>query len=363
MGEKFLITGGAGFIGSAFCRFLINKTNNKAVIVDKFSYGSNKNSLSTIKNSKRVKIYAEDLCEYEAIKKILIKENPDKIIHFAAETHVDHSIENPKKFFINNLLATFNLLEIAKHYYTTYHKNKKFLFHHVSTDEVFGDSFDQSVKSTESSAYLPNSPYSATKAGSDHLVRAWGKTFCLPVTISYSSNNFGSFQANDKLIPKVIKNAIEEKTIPIYGDGLQKRNWIYVDDNVSAIYKIATKSSAGEKYNIAGINEITNIDVVKMICKKIDYYFLKKYKILRQSHKLIRFVNDRVAHDKVYSIDSSKIRKKFKWNEVENFESNLEKTIKWYFENSVLDLPKTQEINSNYLNISKTKENGNFLNI
>ena len=332
---RFFITGGAGFIGSELVRHLINTTSCEVFNADALSYAGNLDSLESIKNSERYKFLNLDICDYELLLDAINNFRPDFILHLAAESHVDRSIENPDHFFSTNVFGTLNMLKASREYWNALEGNKRqsFRFHHISTDEVYGDLGRGSTnKFDESSAYDPSSPYSASKASSDHLVRAWGRTYGLPIVISNCSNNYGPYQFPEKLIPNVIINAINNKPINIYGDGLQVRDWLYVSDHVEALLQIVLNSDPGETYNIGGNNEVTNIEIVNKICSLLDevHPLNSQY-----SYKnLIHFVEDRPGHDQRYAINSEKILKDIGWYPKENFDSGLEKTVRWYLNNS-----------------------------
>ncbi len=326
---KFLITGGAGFIGSCFVRYLINNTSHQVLNIDKLSYASDINSVNSVSDSKRYKFIKDDICNFSNLKKIFLEYQPDYVVHLAAESHVDRSINGPLEFIQTNVIGTFNLLEASRLYLKEQSKDKKnlFRFHHVSTDEVYG-SLGEVGYFIETTPYDPSSPYSATKASSDHLVRAWHRTFNIPISLSNCSNNYGPFQSTDKLIPLTIKNALLGKKIPIYGDGSQIRDWLHVEDHVNAIYKIIIKPMVGETFNIGGNNERTNLDIVNSICNVLDS--IKPNSNNKSYKELISFVSDRPGHDLRYAIDSSKIQKELDWKPMIEFEIGLRKTIEWY---------------------------------
>lgn len=326
---KFLITGGAGFIGSCLVRYLINNTSHQVLNIDKLSYASDLNSVNSVSDNKRYKFIKDDICNFSNLKKIFLDYQPDVVVHLAAESHVDRSISEPLDFIKTNVIGTFNLLEVSRLYLKEHSTDKKnlFRFHHVSTDEVYG-SLGETGYFLETTPYDPSSPYSATKASSDHLVRAWHRTFNLPISLSNCSNNYGLFQSTDKLIPLTIKNALLGKKIPIYGDGSQIRDWLHVEDHVSAIYEIITSPMVGETFNIGGNNEKTNMDVVTSICNILD--LIKPDPNNKSYKELITFVSDRPGHDLRYAIDSSKIQKQLNWKPVIKFEDGLRKTIEWY---------------------------------
>jgi len=332
---NILVTGGAGFIGSAFIRFVLRNTEFNVLNVDALTYAGNLESLKDIESNPRYKFKRIDICDYKNLSSTFINFKPNLIVHFAAESHVDRSIDSPMNFLNTNIIGTFNLLEISRNYYHSLNDSQKpsFRFHHVSTDEVYGDLEPDQEAFSETNPYLPSSPYSASKASSDHFVRAWKRTYGLPVVITNCSNNYGPYQFPEKLIPLVINNAINFKEIPIYGSGLQIRDWLYVDDHVSGILKAALDGDIGETYNIGGNNELTNIDVVKKICNYLDKYKPSHNERIKNYHELISYVPDRVGHDSRYAINSSKIYNELSWRPVETFDTGLEKTIDWYLEN------------------------------
>ena len=329
--KKIIVTGGAGFIGGAVVRKLLKETNALIYNVDKISYASDFTCINQIKSSKeRHFLHKINLVNKNDLEKLIYKIRPDLIIHLAAETHVDRSIENPSQFVESNIIGTFNLLEVSTDYWKTldYNSRNNFRFHHVSTDEVFG-SLGPNEYFNESSNYAPMSPYSASKASSDHLVRSWHNTFGLPTLISNCSNNYGPFQFPEKLIPLTILKALNEEKIPIYGDGQNIRDWLFVDDHVDAIFKIITKGKIGESYCIGGNNPMTNLEVVKKICSILD---IQKPMIFK--HKdLIEFVKDRPGHDFRYAIDASHIKKEINWQPKYNFDIAINNTVLWYIEN------------------------------
>ena len=326
---KYLVRGGAGFIGSSYIKYLINKTNSNVLNLDKLSYASNINSLDEVSTNKRYRFIKADICNFDLVKEIILDFKPDYLVHFAAESHVDRSIKAPRVFIETNILGTFNLLEASKIYWNELIEKKKntFRFHHISTDEVYG-SLGKFGSFIETTAYDPSSPYSASKASSDHLVMSWHRTFELPVLITNCSNNYGPFQSYDKLIPVVIRNAIEGTEIPIFGSGKQVRDWLYVEDHVDALHTIINTAEIGETFNIGGNNEKTNIQVVNLICEIIDD--IKPRENGKSYKELIKFVTDRPGHDFRYAINPSKIRNKINWEPKFSFEEGLTKTIKWY---------------------------------
>ena len=336
--KKFLITGGAGFIGSALIRHIINNTNHLVINVDKLSYAGNLESLSEIEVNERYSFEQIDICKTDEIKKIFGKYHPDVVIHLAASTHVDKSIDAPDEFIQTNIFGTYVLLEQARNYWSGLNKGIKkdnFRFHHVSTDEVYGDLNQSDELFTEKTSYAPSSPYSASKASSDHLVRAWHRTFKLPILITNCSNNYGPYQFPEKLIPLTILNALEGKPIPIYGDGKQIRDWLYVDDHARALLLVALSGNPGETYNIGGHNALQNIDVIKTICQILDKVQPSKMKSVSKYENLITFVDDRPGHDLKYAIDASKIFKTLGWSPDENFNTGILKTVKWYLDNKI----------------------------
>ena len=338
--KRIMITGGAGFIGSAIIRFLIYKKKCKVLNFDKITYAGNLSSLKNISKNSRYYFVKGDICNQNLVTKTIREFKPDAVMHLAAETHVDRSIDSPKVFIKTNILGTFVLLESAKQYWQSLNSDSKnnFRFHHISTDEVYG-----SVKGgklfNEDSAYNPSSPYSASKASSDHLTRAWHRTYYFPIIITNCSNNYGPYQMPDKLIPLVIVNALMNKPLPVYGNGKHYRDWLHVDDHVRALYKVITKGSIGETYNISSGNEKTNIEVVKKICEILDeikprLVKSKKNKKKINSYKsLICYVPDRPGHDQRYGIDNSKICKNLNWTSKEPFNVGLRKTVEWYLNN------------------------------
>ena len=330
--DTVMVTGGAGFIGSALCRHLVGTARTRVVNVDKLTYSGNLESLRTIDNSPNYVFRQADICDDRAMLELMRAERPDRIIHLAAESHVDRSIDGPAVFIETNVVGTFRLLNAALTYWREQDEEAqdRFRFHHVSTDEVFGDlPFDSGVF-TESSAYAPSSPYSASKAASDHFVRAWHETYGLPVVLSNCSNNYGPYHFPEKLIPLVILNAMEGKALPVYGDGRNIRDWLYVDDHARALALIATRGRIGESYNVGGRAERTNLAVVEAICDTLDRLRPRR----DGSHRdLIAFVTDRPGHDRRYAIDPAKIETELGWAAQESFESGLEKTVRWYLDN------------------------------
>lgn len=330
---KILVTGGAGFIGSALCRHLVGK-GYEIYNIDKLTYAGNLQSLKTIADRKNYHFYQLDIADSDAIFKILEKEQIDAVMHLAAESHVDRSILGPSAFIQTNIVGTFHLLEAARRYWEKLSSQQKdaFRFHHISTDEVFGDlPFDSGIF-TETTPYNPSSPYSASKASSDHLVRAWHHTYGLPTLISNCSNNYGPYHFPEKLIPLVILSALDEKPLPIYGEGKNIRDWLYVEDHARALETIVRHGKVGESYNVGGHNERTNLQVVEAICDVLDT--VKPWKNKKSYRELISFVKDRAGHDRRYAIDPTKIMTELHWKPQETFDTGLKKTVKWYLDNA-----------------------------
>lgn len=337
MNKKFLITGGAGFVGSALIRHIINSTNHSVVNVDKLTYAGNHESLKSIENDLRYSFEQVDICNPKELKQVFNKHQPDILVHLAAESHVDRSIDGPGEFIQTNIVGTYVLLEEARAYWLNLDKNKKnmFRFHHVSTDEVYGDLEGTNDFFTEKTSYSPSSPYSASKASADHLVRAWQRTFKLPTLITNCSNNYGPYQFPEKLIPLIILNALDGKNLPIYGDGMQIRDWLYVDDHAKALLNVALNGQIGETYNIGGHNELKNIEVVKNICNILDEIVPSKHKGITKYKQLITYIDDRAGHDVRYAIDARKISDKLNWTPDETFSTGIKKTVKWYLKNTI----------------------------
>ena len=326
---NIIVTGGAGFIGSALIRYLINTTEHRVLNIDKLTYAGNLRSLDSISENPRYEFMQADICDAAMMGDTIQGFAPDKIIHLAAESHVDRSVDGPSDFIKTNILGTFTLLQAVLAYWQP-NRNKSFIFHHVSTDEVYG-SLGNEGYFTELTAYSPNSPYSASKASSDHLVRAWHATYGLPVVISNCSNNYGSYQFPEKMIPLMILNTLNNKVLPVYGDGNNIRDWLHVEDHVRALYLIMTQGKPGETYNIGGNSEKTNLEVVNQICATLEKLMPSKD---RPYKDLIDFVEDRPGHDYRYAIDSSKLRNELGWRPSETFETGLEKTVLWYLNNN-----------------------------
>lgn len=332
---KIFVTGGMGFIGSAVIRRLIKETNFDIVNIDKLTYAGNPSSLNKISNSKRYIHEQVDICNINDLNGLFDKHSPNYVMHLAAETHVDRSIDGPFEFINTNIVGTYNLLESARRYFNSISNKKKvtFRFHHISTDEVYGDLVNTEDLFTEQTSYSPSSPYSASKAASDHLVRSWGRTYKLPVLITNCSNNYGPYHFPEKLIPHVILNALQGKSLPVYGDGLQIRDWLYVEDHAKALIKVITEGEIGETYNIGGHNEKTNLEVVQTICDLLEELVLEKPADVINYRDLITFVKDRPGHDVRYAIDASKIELELGWVPEESFETGLRKTVQWYIDN------------------------------
>ena len=327
-----MITGGAGFIGSAVARHLINNTPHQVCVIDKLSYAGNLENLSSLISNPHFEFHCIDVCDRAAVDQVLADVRPDILMHLAAESHVDRSIDGPAPFIQTNLIGTFILLEASRSHWQTLSDSarKIFRFHHVSTDEVYG-SLDSDGFFVEASPYRPNSPYSASKAGSDHLVRAWGHTYGLPVVTSNCSNNYGPHQFPEKLIPLTILNAIDGRPLPVYGDGSNVRDWLFVDDHADALTKIALEGQVGQTYLVGGNSPLTNLHIVTSICRILD----EIRPLESGSHsKLITYVKDRPGHDLRYAVNSDKIRRELRWSPRENFDSGLRKTIQWYLTNT-----------------------------
>ena len=332
---KILVTGGAGFIGSAVIRHVINHTPHQVINIDKLTYAGNLESLAGVVDSDRYAFEQIDICDALALRKTFSTHRPDALMHLAAESHVDRSIDGPGEFIQTNIVGTYTLLEAARQYWLALDdvRKRKFRFHHVSTDEVYGDLEGPEDLFTEATPYAPSSPYSASKAGSDHLVRAWGRTFGLPVVITNCSNNYGPFHFPEKLIPLIILNALRGQPLPVYGKGDQIRDWLYVEDHARALLAVLGRGSVGETYNIGGHNEKQNIEVVKSVCALLDELRPSTHMGVVRYDELITFVDDRPGHDIRYAIDASKIERDLGWRPEESFESGLRKTVEWYLSN------------------------------
>ncbi|MBY7962937.1 dTDP-glucose 4,6-dehydratase [Vibrio fluvialis] len=358
---KILVTGGAGFIGSAVVRHVINNTSDSIVNVDKLTYAGNLESLIQIENNERYAFEQVDICDRTALDAVFEKHQPDAVMHLAAESHVDRSIDGPAAFIETNIVGTYNILESARAYWNNLEATRKslFRFHHISTDEVYGDLEGTDDLFTETTSYSPSSPYSASKASSDHLVRAWLRTYGLPTIVTNCSNNYGPFHFPEKLIPLMILNALDGKALPVYGDGMQIRDWLFVEDHARALYKVVTEGKVGETYNIGGHNEKANIEVVQTICSLLEelvpsaanQQFLARHPDSTSRHpeldsgstnsdhqpqgysSLITYVKDRPGHDVRYAIDAKKIERELGWKPQETFESGIRKTVEWYLNN------------------------------
>lgn len=330
---KILVTGGAGFIGSAVIRHIIQHTNNQVFNIDKLTYAGNLESLKGIDQHPNYQFKQIDICDAKQITKAIEAFQPDAIMHLAAESHVDRSIDGPAAFIQTNIVGTYTLLEAARKYWMSLdvEAQQNFRFHHISTDEVYGDLEGTTDLFTETTSYAPSSPYSASKASSDHLVRAWHRTYGLPVIVTNCSNNYGPYHFPEKLIPLVILNALDAKPLPVYGNGQQIRDWLYVEDHARALYKVVTEGVVGETYNVGGHNEKQNIEVVKTICKILDE--LKPQANGQTYESLITFVKDRPGHDLRYAIDATKIQNELGWTPTETFETGIRKTVEWYLNN------------------------------
>ncbi len=330
---KILVTGGAGFIGSAVIRHIIQNTNNHVLNIDKLTYAGNLESLREIDQDSNYEFKQIDICDTEQITAAIEAFQPHAIMHLAAESHVDRSIDGPAAFIQTNIVGTYTLLEAARKYWMSLEPKaqQKFRFHHISTDEVYGDLEGTTDLFTETTSYTPSSPYSASKASSDHLVRAWHRTYGLPVIVTNCSNNYGPYHFPEKLIPLVILNALDAKPLPVYGNGQQIRDWLFVEDHARALYKVVTEGVVGETYNVGGHNEKQNIEVVKTICKILDE--LKPQANGQTYESLITFVKDRPGHDLRYAIDATKIQNELGWTPTETFETGIRKTVEWYLNN------------------------------
>ena len=330
---KIVVTGGAGFIGSAVIRQYIHETDHEIINLDALTYAGNLESLIDVESTARYHFEHADIRKTGDLERIFNQYQPDAVMHLAAESHVDRSIDGPADFIMTNIVGTYNLLDVARRYWLSLPSERKdrFRFHHVSTDEVYGD-LDATGYFTEETAYDPSSPYSASKASSDHLVRAWHRTYGLPIVVTNCSNNYGPYQFPEKLIPLVTLNALEGRPLPVYGDGSQVRDWLHVDDHARALRLVLERGATGETYNIGGHNEKTNIEVVKTICSLLDTMVPDSPHAPHQS--LITFVADRPGHDMRYAIDAGKIEKQLGWVPRETFESGIEKTVRWYLDNA-----------------------------
>lgn len=332
---KILVTGGAGFIGSAVVRHIIKNTSDSVVNVDKLTYAGNLESLQMVDSSERYAFEQVDICNRSELDRVFAIHKPYAVMHLAAESHVDRSIDGPAAFIETNVVGTYTLLEATRSYWNSLDSDKKsvFRFHHISTDEVYGDLEGTDDLFTETTPYSPSSPYSASKASSDHLVRAWLRTYGLPTIVTNCSNNYGPYHFPEKLIPLMILNALEGKPLPVYGNGMQIRDWLFVEDHARALYKVVTEGQIGETYNIGGHNEKANIEVVKTICSLLEELVPNKPQGVSHYSDLITYVTDRPGHDVRYAIDATKIGKELGWKPEETFESGIRKTVQWYLSN------------------------------
>ncbi|MAC15842.1 MAG: dTDP-glucose 4,6-dehydratase [Alcanivorax sp.] len=333
---KILVTGGAGFIGSAVIRHIIENTDDSVVNVDKLTYAGNLESLAEVSDSDRYVFEQVDICNRAELDRVFSTHRPDAVMHLAAESHVDRSIDGPAAFMETNIIGTYTLLEAARQYWSALAEaaQQAFRFHHISTDEVYGDLEGPEDLFTETTPYAPSSPYSASKASSDHLVRAWLRTYGFPTLITNCSNNYGPYHFPEKLIPLMILNALEGKPLPVYGQGTQVRDWLYVEDHARALYKVATEGKVGETYNIGGHNEKQNIEVVHTLCDLLEELVPNKPAGINEYRDLITHVQDRPGHDLRYAIDASKIERELGWTPEETFETGIRKTVQWYLDNS-----------------------------
>ena len=333
--KKILVTGGAGFIGSAVVRHIIQNTQDSVVNVDKLTYAGNLESLTEVAGNPRYAFEQVDICDRAELDRVFAQHQPDAVMHLAAESHVDRSIDSASEFIQTNIVGTFNLLEAARAYWQQMPSEKReaFRFHHISTDEVYGDLHGTDDLFTETTPYAPSSPYSASKASSDHLVRAWLRTYGLPTIVTNCSNNYGPYHFPEKLIPLMILNALDGKPLPVYGDGMQIRDWLFVEDHARALYQVVTEGVVGETYNIGGHNEKANIEVVKTICALLEELVPEKPAGVTRYEDLITFVQDRPGHDVRYAIDAAKIGRELGWKPQETFESGIRKTVQWYLDN------------------------------
>lgn len=333
--ETIIVTGGAGFIGSAVVRHLIAHSDHEVVIVDKLTYAGNLESLKEVDDSPRYHFERVDICDAAELRRVFERYRPDKVMHLAAESHVDRSIDGPAEFIRTNILGTYTLLEAARDYWGTMAPAERdaFRFLHVSTDEVYGDLGESKERFTERTPYAPSSPYSASKASSDHLVRAWHRTYGLPTMVTNCSNNYGPYQFPEKLIPLVILNALDGKPLPIYGKGDQVRDWLYVDDHARALCKVIAEGAVGETYNIGGDAERNNLEVVERICRLLDEMAPDKPPGIERYEDLITFVKDRPGHDRRYAIDATRIKNELGWTPTVSFETGIRRTVQWYLEN------------------------------
>ncbi|EJG0778729.1 dTDP-glucose 4,6-dehydratase [Vibrio parahaemolyticus] len=332
---KILVTGGAGFIGSAVVRHIIRDTQDTVINLDKLTYAGNLESLVDVSESERYYFEQVDICDRAELDRVFSEHQPDMVMHLAAESHVDRSIDGPAAFIETNVMGTYHLLEAARQYWSGLEDARKsaFRFHHISTDEVYGDLEGTDDLFTETTSYAPSSPYSASKASSDHLVRAWQRTYGLPTLITNCSNNYGPYHFPEKLIPLMILNALDGKPLPVYGDGMQIRDWLFVEDHARALYKVVNEGEVGETYNIGGHNEKANIEVVKTICALLEELRPEKPAGVESYESLITYVKDRPGHDVRYAIDATKIAQELNWAPEETFKSGIRKTVEWYLNN------------------------------
>ncbi|HHF3270624.1 TPA: dTDP-glucose 4,6-dehydratase [Vibrio diabolicus] len=333
--KKILVTGGAGFIGSAVVRHIIRDTQDTVINLDKLTYAGNLESLVDVSDSERYYFEQVDICDRAELDRVFSEHQPDRVMHLAAESHVDRSIDGPAAFIETNVMGTYHLLEAARQYWSSLDEARQsaFRFHHISTDEVYGDLEGTDDLFTETTSYAPSSPYSASKASSDHLVRAWQRTYGLPTLVTNCSNNYGPYHFPEKLIPLMILNALDGKPLPVYGDGMQIRDWLFVEDHARALYKVVNEGEVGETYNIGGHNEKANIEVVKTICALLEELRPDKPAGVESYESLITYVKDRPGHDVRYAIDATKIAQELGWTPEETFESGIRKTVEWYLNN------------------------------